>query len=31
VQGQQTASYSLKDIPEFVRASLDPYRSVVGA
>jgi hypothetical protein len=31
VQGQQTASYSLKDIPDFVRASLDPYRSVVGA
>jgi hypothetical protein len=30
VQGQQTASYSLKDIPDFVRASLDPYRSVVG-
>ena len=28
VQGQQTASYSLKDIPDFVRASLDPYRSV---
>jgi hypothetical protein len=31
VQGQQTALYSLKDIPDFVRASLDPYRSVVGA
>jgi hypothetical protein len=30
VQGQQTASYSLKDMPDFVRASLDPYRSVVG-
>jgi hypothetical protein len=30
VQGQQTASYSLKDIPDFIRASLDPYRSVVG-
>jgi hypothetical protein len=29
VQGQQTASYSLKDIPDFIRASLDPYRSVV--
>ncbi len=31
VQGQQTASYSLKDIPDFVRASLDPFRCVVGA
>jgi hypothetical protein len=30
VAGQQTASYSLKDMPDFVRASLDPYRSVVG-
>jgi len=30
IQGQQTASYSLKDMPDFVRASLDPYRSVVG-
>jgi hypothetical protein len=30
VQGQQTASYSLKDMPDFVRASLDPYRTVVG-
>ncbi len=30
VQGQQTASYSLKDMPDFVRASLDPYRSVIG-
>jgi len=30
VQGQQTASYSLKDMPDFIRASLDPYRSVVG-
>jgi hypothetical protein len=30
VQGQMTASYSLKDMPDFVRASLDPYRSVVG-
>ena len=28
VQGQQTASYKLKDIPEFVRALLDPYRRV---
>ncbi len=28
VQGQQTASYSLKDMPDFVRASLDPYRRV---
>jgi hypothetical protein len=31
VQGQQTASYSLKDMPDFVRASLDPYRAVVVA
>lgn len=31
VQGQQTASYSLKDMPDFVRASLDPYRTVVSA
>lgn len=31
VAGQQTASYSLKDIPDFIRASLDPYRSVVSA
>jgi hypothetical protein len=31
VQGQQTASYSLKDIPDFVRASLDPFRRVAGA
>jgi hypothetical protein len=30
VQGQQTASYSLKDMPDFVRASLDPYRSVAA-
>lgn len=30
VQGQQTASYSLKDMPDFVRVSLDPYRAVVG-
>jgi len=30
VQGQQTASYSLKDIPDFIRASLDPYRSVAA-
>jgi hypothetical protein len=28
VQGQQTASYSLKDMPDFIRASLDPYRRV---
>lgn len=28
VAGQQTASYSLKDMPDFVRASLDPYRRV---
>lgn len=28
VQGQMTASYSLKDMPDFVRASLDPYRRV---
>ncbi len=31
VAGQQTAAYSLKDIPDFIRASLDPYRSVVSA
>ena len=30
VQGQQTASYSLKDMPDFIRASLDPYRAVVA-
>jgi len=30
VAGQQTASYSLKDIPDFIRASLDPYRSVAA-
>lgn len=30
VAGQQTASYSLKDIPDFVRASLDPYRRVAA-
>jgi len=30
VAGQQTASYSLKDIPDFIRASLDPYRRVAG-
>ena len=29
VAGQMTSSYSLKDIPDFIRASLDPYRSVV--
>lgn len=29
VAGQQTASYSLKDMPDFIRASLDPYRRVV--
>jgi hypothetical protein len=28
VQGQMTASYSLKDMPDFVHASLDPYRRV---
>jgi hypothetical protein len=28
VAGQQTASYSLKDIPDFIRASLDSYRRV---
>ena len=28
VQGQQTASYSLKEKSDFVRASLDPYRRV---
>jgi hypothetical protein len=31
VAGQQTASYSLKDMPDFIRASLDPYRSVAVA
>jgi hypothetical protein len=31
VSGQMTSSYSLKDIPDFIRASLDPYRSVVGS
>ena len=30
VAGQMTSSYSLKDIPDFIRASLDPYRSVVA-
>ncbi len=30
VSGQMTSSYSLKDIPDFIRASLDPYRSVVS-
>ena len=30
VAGQMTSSYSLKDIPDFIRASLDPYRSVVS-
>jgi hypothetical protein len=30
VQGQLTSAYSLRDIPDFVRASLDPYRAVVG-
>jgi len=30
VAGQQTASYSLKDMPDFVRATLDPYRSVTA-
>ena len=30
VAGQMTAAYSLKDMPDFVRASLDPYRCVVG-
>ncbi len=30
VQGQMTSAYSLKDMPDFVRASLDPYRSVLG-
>ncbi|MGA2412662.1 MAG: hypothetical protein ABSG46_20050, partial [Candidatus Binataceae bacterium] len=29
VSGQMTSSYSLKDIPDFIRTSLDPYRSVV--
>jgi hypothetical protein len=30
VSGQMTSSYSLKDMPDFIRASLDPYRSVVA-
>ncbi|MGB6537323.1 MAG: hypothetical protein WBF58_15320, partial [Xanthobacteraceae bacterium] len=30
VAGQMTASYSLKDIPDFIRASLDPYRRVAA-
>jgi hypothetical protein len=30
VSGQMTSAYSLKDMPDFVRVSLDPYRSVVG-
>jgi hypothetical protein len=30
VSGQMTAAYSLKDMPDFVRAALDPYRAVVG-
>jgi len=30
VQGQMTSAYNLKDMPDFVRASLDPYRAVVG-
>jgi hypothetical protein len=30
VAGQMTAAYSLKDMPDFIRASLDPYRSVVS-
>jgi hypothetical protein len=28
VAGQMTSAYSLKDIPDFIRASLDPYRNV---
>ena len=28
VSGQMTSAYSLKDIPDFIRASLDPYRNV---
>ena len=30
VQGQMTSAYSLKDMPDFVRASLDPYRSIAA-
>lgn len=30
VSGQMTSAYSLKDMPDFVRASLDPYRSVAS-
>lgn len=29
VQGQQTAAYSLKAMPDFVKALIDPYRNVV--
>lgn len=29
VAGQQTASYSLKGMPDFIQQSLDPYRNVV--
>lgn len=28
VSGQMTAAYSLKGMPDFIKASLDPYRSV---
>ena len=28
VSGQMTSAYSLKDMPDFIRASLDPYRNV---
>ena len=31
VSGQTTNSWSLKDMPDFIRASLDPYRNVVPA
>jgi hypothetical protein len=31
VSGQMTSAYSLKDMPDFIRASLDPYRRVAAA
>jgi hypothetical protein len=29
VSGQMTSAYSLKGVPDFIKASLDPYRAVV--
>ena len=29
VSGQMTSAYSLKDMPDFIRTSLDPFRNVV--